>query len=122
MTRLRLNGFGLAIDDFGKGFSGFEQLSIIPFTGLKIDRSFVSGASQVSRIGVMAPVFLEFSVIKLTSHRKRSRRAILARNAYLGVRHILLTLSATQFCIDNCLRCATCVGKNVRSHSTDYVS
>lgn len=49
MTRLRLNGFGLAIDDFGIGFSSFEQLSTIPFTELKIDRSFVHGVSQTPR-------------------------------------------------------------------------
>lgn len=46
MTRLRLNGFGLAIDDFGTGFSSFEQLSNIPFTELKIDRSFVDRVAQ----------------------------------------------------------------------------
>ena len=49
MTRLRLNGFGLAIDDFGTGFSSFEQLSSIPFTELKIDRSFVTGVANSSR-------------------------------------------------------------------------
>ncbi len=49
MTRLRLNGFGLAIDDFGTGFSSFEQLSSIPFTELKIDRSFVDGVAQTPR-------------------------------------------------------------------------
>ncbi len=49
MTRLRLNGFGLAIDDFGTGFSSFEQLSSIPFTELKIDRSFVMGVATSPR-------------------------------------------------------------------------
>ncbi|MEQ1518166.1 MAG: EAL domain-containing response regulator, partial [Usitatibacteraceae bacterium] len=46
ITRLRLNGFGLAIDDFGTGFATFEQLSSMPFTELKIDRTFVLGAAQ----------------------------------------------------------------------------
>jgi CheY-like chemotaxis protein len=32
LTRLRLKGFGLSIDDFGIGYSSFEQLDRIPFT------------------------------------------------------------------------------------------
>jgi EAL domain-containing protein (putative c-di-GMP-specific phosphodiesterase class I) len=45
LTRLRLKGFGLSIDDFGIGYSSFEQLDRIPFTELKLDRSFVSKGS-----------------------------------------------------------------------------
>ena len=41
LTRLRLKGFQLSIDDFGTGFSSLSQLHKIPFTELKIDRSFV---------------------------------------------------------------------------------
>jgi EAL domain-containing protein (putative c-di-GMP-specific phosphodiesterase class I) len=42
LSRLRLKGFGLSIDDFGIGYSSFEQLGRIPFTEMKLDRSFVS--------------------------------------------------------------------------------
>ena len=42
LSRLRLKGFGLSIDDFGIGYSSFEQLGRIPFTEMKIDRSFVN--------------------------------------------------------------------------------
>jgi len=42
-SRLRMLGFGLSIDDFGTGFSSLEQLSLLPFTELKLDRSFVTG-------------------------------------------------------------------------------
>lgn len=42
-SRLRMLGFGLSIDDFGTGFSSLEQLSLLPFTELKLDRFFVTG-------------------------------------------------------------------------------
>lgn len=46
ISRLRLKGFGLSIDDYGTGFSSMQQLSRFPFSELKIDRSFVSGAPE----------------------------------------------------------------------------
>lgn len=46
LTRIRLKGFSLSIDDFGTGFSSLEQLQQIPFTELKVDRSFVHNASK----------------------------------------------------------------------------
>jgi len=42
LTRLRLKGIKLSIDDFGTGFSSLSQLHRIPFSELKVDRSFVS--------------------------------------------------------------------------------
>ena len=49
LARLRLKGFGLAIDDFGTGYSSLAQLSQIPFTELKIDQGFVTGAHSQPR-------------------------------------------------------------------------
>jgi EAL domain-containing protein (putative c-di-GMP-specific phosphodiesterase class I) len=40
LTRLRLKGFTLSIDDFGTGFSSLATLYKLPFSELKIDKSF----------------------------------------------------------------------------------
>jgi EAL domain-containing protein (putative c-di-GMP-specific phosphodiesterase class I) len=49
LARLRLKGFGLSIDDFGTGYSSLSQLSQVPFTELKIDQGFVTGAHAQPR-------------------------------------------------------------------------
>lgn len=41
LTRLRMKGFGLSIDDFGTGNSSLVLLHRVPFTELKVDMSFV---------------------------------------------------------------------------------
>lgn len=46
LTRLRLKGFGLSIDDYGTGFSSMQQLALLPFSELKIDSNLVHGAHQ----------------------------------------------------------------------------
>ncbi|HVK53944.1 MAG TPA: EAL domain-containing response regulator, partial [Burkholderiales bacterium] len=53
LVRLRLKGFGLSIDDYGTGFSSMQQLSRIPFTELKIDRSFLQGASDRTHLRII---------------------------------------------------------------------
>jgi EAL domain-containing protein (putative c-di-GMP-specific phosphodiesterase class I) len=44
LTRLRMRGFRLSIDDFGTGHSTLHRLHRVPFNELKIDRSFVRAA------------------------------------------------------------------------------
>ncbi|WP_417614013.1 EAL domain-containing protein [Oceanisphaera sp.] len=46
LTRLRLRGFGLAIDDFGTAYSNLDSLNDFPFEELKLDRKFVHNVSQ----------------------------------------------------------------------------
>jgi EAL domain-containing protein (putative c-di-GMP-specific phosphodiesterase class I)/FixJ family two-component response regulator len=70
LGRMRLKGFGLSLDDYGTGFSSLQQLDRLPFTELKIDRSFVS---QVDR--------------------KESRRRILASAVRIGEQLELTTVA-----------------------------
>lgn len=48
-TKLRVAGYGIAIDDFGIGFSSLKQLSDFPFSELKIDGNFVARMEQEER-------------------------------------------------------------------------
>lgn len=43
LARLRMAGYFLSIDDFGTGVSSLQRLVRIPFSELKIDRSFLRG-------------------------------------------------------------------------------
>ena len=43
MSRMRIKGFGLSVDDFGTGWSSLDRLQMYPFTELKIDQSFTRG-------------------------------------------------------------------------------
>ncbi len=44
--RLRIKGFGLSQDDFGKGYSSYINLVSTPFTELKIDRALVQNCHE----------------------------------------------------------------------------
>lgn len=46
LARLRLKGFHIAIDDYGTGFANAQQLSRVPATELKLDRSLVHRAAS----------------------------------------------------------------------------
>ncbi|MBV8035886.1 EAL domain-containing response regulator [Roseateles sp.] len=68
LARLRMAGYGLSIDDYGTGFSSMQQLARVPFTELKIDRSFVHGAHANEHLRVMLQSSIEMaSRLGLTS-------------------------------------------------------
>lgn len=46
LARLRLKGFHISIDDYGSGFANAEQLSRLPATELKLDRSLVHHSNK----------------------------------------------------------------------------
>lgn len=41
LNRLRINGFGLSLDDYGTGYTNIQQLKKLPYTEIKIDRSLI---------------------------------------------------------------------------------
>jgi len=59
LTRLRLDGFHLSIDDFGTGYSSMTQLSNMPFSEVKIDRSFVKNLGESLPSDVMVKSMLQ---------------------------------------------------------------
>lgn len=61
LTRLRVNGFRLAMDDFGTAYSSLVQLQRMPFSELKIDRSFIIGMEQDRGCRVIARTIIDLA-------------------------------------------------------------
>jgi EAL domain-containing protein (putative c-di-GMP-specific phosphodiesterase class I) len=49
LTTLHDQGFQISADDFGIGYSSLQELNRMPFTEIKIDRSFVAGISNSAK-------------------------------------------------------------------------
>jgi len=54
MDKLAAAGFRFSLDDFGTGFSSLSTLRRLPLNQIKIDRSFVTGASTNAKGAVIA--------------------------------------------------------------------
>jgi EAL domain-containing protein (putative c-di-GMP-specific phosphodiesterase class I) len=57
----RLHGFGvqLSIDDFGTGYSSLVKLHQLPFTELKIDRSFVTNCGRDAQSAILVRAMID---------------------------------------------------------------
>jgi EAL domain-containing protein (putative c-di-GMP-specific phosphodiesterase class I)/FixJ family two-component response regulator len=58
LTRLRIKRIGLAIDDFGIGYSSLTQLFRMPFNEMKIDRSLVSRIGESKEASIMVDALI----------------------------------------------------------------
>lgn len=60
LTRFRLKGFGLSMDDYGTGYSSLSELVQLPFNELKIDQTFVNeiGSHRDSEAVIRSTVLL----------------------------------------------------------------
>jgi EAL domain-containing protein (putative c-di-GMP-specific phosphodiesterase class I) len=79
MTRFRVKGFQLSIDDFGTGFSSMVQLVRLPFSEIKVDKSFVINAqsSRESRAVVKSIIDLGHSLgLQVTAEGVENRETL----------------------------------------------
>ena len=90
LTHLRLQGFQLSIDDFGTGYSSMVQLVKLPFTEIKVDKSFVMTAaeSEESRAVVRSIIELGRSLRLSTTAEGVEDAAALAYLNDLGCDHV----------------------------------
>jgi EAL domain-containing protein (putative c-di-GMP-specific phosphodiesterase class I)/CheY-like chemotaxis protein len=61
LTRLRIKNVGLAIDDFGIGYSSLTQLFRMPFNEMKIDRSLVSKITESKEAWIMVDALVSLA-------------------------------------------------------------
>lgn len=61
LTRLRLKGFKLSIDDFGTGYSSLVQLQKMPFSEIKIDKSFVTRLASNHGCEVIVEIVIDLA-------------------------------------------------------------
>lgn len=79
LTRLRIKGIRISLDDFGIGYSSLSQLKQLPFTEIKIDKSFVieSHRSRDSRIIIKSIVDLAHNLgLDVTAEGVETRDAL----------------------------------------------
>lgn len=84
LLRLRLLGCGLAIDDFGDGFSSLKLLCQLPFNQLKLDGEFVLRNPAVIGCTVALTKFLGMGLVIEGVSNPRIRDGVLAMGCELG--------------------------------------
>ena len=71
LTRLRMQGLEISVDDFGMGYSSMQLLNKMPFTELKIDRAFVTDASNNAKSTAILESIIQLAEIGRASCRER---------------------------------------------------
>ena len=61
LTRLRIKNIGLAIDDFGIGYSSLTQLFRMPFNEMKIDKSLVGRIIDSKEASIMVDALVSLA-------------------------------------------------------------
>jgi len=61
LTRLRVKNIGLAIDDFGIGYSSLTQLFQMPFNEMKIDKSLVGRTPESKEASIMVDALVSLA-------------------------------------------------------------
>lgn len=56
LTRMKALGIGISLDDFGTGYSSLSYLLKIPFTNIKIDKSFVQARKHHERLVILRSI------------------------------------------------------------------
>ena len=59
LGRFRIKGFNLSIDDFGTGYSSIAQLVRLPFSELKVDKSFVMAMDRETESAIVAKAVVD---------------------------------------------------------------
>jgi EAL domain-containing protein (putative c-di-GMP-specific phosphodiesterase class I) len=95
LSRIRLKGFRLAIDDFGIGYSSMMQLRSLPFSELKIDKSFVADMLHSEDAGIIVDAILALAgafrmdVVAEGIETEAQLAALIKRGAVVGQGYLI---------------------------------
>jgi EAL domain-containing protein (putative c-di-GMP-specific phosphodiesterase class I)/CheY-like chemotaxis protein len=79
LTRLRVKGIGLSLDDFGTGFSSLTRLYQMPFDEMKIDKSLVMNVPRSREANTIVGSLIELGHnlgLKICAEGVESRAAL----------------------------------------------